>query len=416
MLVTFLTKNSNFILGPIARLLGWIMNGIYEFFHIFGVQNIALSIFIFTFIVKTLMIPLTIKQQKFSKLSSVMNPELQKIQAKYKGKKDEASLRKQQAETQAVYDKYGGNPASGCLPMLITLPIMFALYSVVYNIPAYVNSVRDLYTPVANAIAGHTDILKNVAEGLKINLAGMDLTQTNKIIDVLSKFTTTRWNDLAAAFSSYPDIATTITTQAASIKDVNMFFGLNIINPPGWGFPGILIPILAMVLQFVQTRQISIKPDKDNPASSAMNSMNFIMPIMSGVFAITLPIGVGLYWIATSIFSIIQQFFVNRYLNHIDMDELVAKSVAKASKKKARRSSIAVSQGSSLSDLARKQTKSIDTTVKDKSNTSDKKEASVEKNGSADTADESANSKSNTPGSISEIANLLKNRNEKGDK
>lgn len=73
-----------------------------------------------------------------------MNPELQKIQAKYKGKKDDVSLRKQQAETQVVYQKYGANPTSGCLPILITLPIMFALYQVIYNIPAYVNHVYDL--------------------------------------------------------------------------------------------------------------------------------------------------------------------------------------------------------------------------------------------------------------------------------
>jgi YidC/Oxa1 family membrane protein insertase len=271
--------------------------------------------------------------------------------------------------------------------------------------------------PVANAVSGHQDILTKVAEGIKINLANVDLTQSNKVIDVLSKFGTDRWNQLATAFSSYPDIANTITTQAKSIQDVNMFFNLNIINPPGWGFPGILIPILAMALQFVQTKQISIKPDKNNPASNAMSSMNVIMPIMSGVFAITLPIGVGLYWIATSVYSIIQQYFVNRYLNRIDIDELVEKSVAKASKKRKRIEAVAGSQGLTLSDLARKQTKSIDTTVKDKGNTSDKSEAYEEKDDSAETAEISANkSKSATPGSISEIANLLKNRNEKGDK
>jgi len=120
---TLLTKSSG-ILSPIASLLGLIMNGIYEFFYLFGIQNIALSIIVFTFITKTLMFPLTMKQQKFTKLSSRMNPELQKIQAKYKGKRDEESLRRQQAETQAVYEKYGASPTSGCLPLLITFPIM----------------------------------------------------------------------------------------------------------------------------------------------------------------------------------------------------------------------------------------------------------------------------------------------------
>ena len=105
------------------------MNGIYEFFHLFGIQNIALSIFVFTFIAKSLMLPLTIKQQKAMKLSSRMNPELQKIQAKYKGKKDEASLRKMREETQAVYQKYGTSQLSGCL-LINNIPIMLALYSV----------------------------------------------------------------------------------------------------------------------------------------------------------------------------------------------------------------------------------------------------------------------------------------------
>jgi YidC/Oxa1 family membrane protein insertase len=149
--VVLLTKTGG-LLGPIAVILGWIMNAIYEFFHLFGIQNIALSIIIFTFIVRALMLPLTIKQQKFTKLSSRMNPELQKIQAKYKGKKDQDSLRKQQEETQALYEKFGANPTAGCLPILITLPIMFALYYVINNVPAYVDSVKDLYATVASGI------------------------------------------------------------------------------------------------------------------------------------------------------------------------------------------------------------------------------------------------------------------------
>ncbi|MDF2611471.1 MAG: hypothetical protein K0R92_2945 [Lachnospiraceae bacterium] len=415
-MVTFLTKSSNFILGPIASLLGLIMNAIYEFFHLFGIQNIALSIIIFTFITKTLMLPLTIKQQKFTKLSSVMNPELQKIQAKYKGKKDEASLRKQQAETQAVYQKYGANPTSGCLPMLITLPIMFALYSVINNIPAYVNQVRDLYEPVADMISkqsGFEGVLTELAKGLRVTVG--NFSETNKIIDVLSKFGSDKWGELAAAF---PAIGADITTKSASIMQVNGFFTLNIINPPGWGFPGILIPILAMALQFIQTKQLSVKTanNKDNPTAAAMSSMNFIMPIMSGVFAITLPMGVGLYWIATSVYSIIQQFFVNKYMDRINVDELIEKSVAKASKKKKRVE--ALPSGSTLQELAKKQTKSIDTTVKEKTISTDKAETSGDNQESITTDDsEDKKTASHTPGSISEIANLLKNRNnEKGDK
>ena len=90
------------------------------------------------------MIPLTIKQQKFSKMSAVMQPEIQKIQKKYEGKKDQASMMKQQEEIQLVYEKYGTSMSGGCLPLLIQMPILFALYPVIQNIPTYVRGVREV--------------------------------------------------------------------------------------------------------------------------------------------------------------------------------------------------------------------------------------------------------------------------------
>lgn len=415
MLVAFLTKTGG-ILGPIAFILGVIMNGIYEFFHLFGIQNIALSIFVFTFIVKTLMLPLTIKQQKFTKLSSRMNPELQKIQAKYKGKKDEASIRKMQAEQQAVYQKYGASPTSGCLPILITLPIMFALYYVISNIPAYVTQVKDYYDNIAVVVqqqSGYIDTLTTLAKGSRAKTN--NLSDVNNVINVLGQFGTEQWNKLQ---TTYPNIKGVISENLPHINKVNTFLGFNIANQPGWKFPGIIIPILAMVLQFIQGKQIQVKnntADKDNPAASAMNSMNYVMPIMSGFFCVTFPIGIGLYWIATSIFTIIQQFFVNRYMDRIDVDELIEKSAKKANKRRA------AMGGASLQELASKQTKSIDISKSVKDNNSEKNESedseneSSKKEASKDTANKGK--LSYNPNSISDIANLLNNRNsEKGDK
>ena len=119
-----LTKSTTFIIGPIANLLGYIMDGIYRL----GVHNVALCIILFTFIVNLLLLPLTIKQQKFMKLNSIMQPELMAVQKKYKGKQDQASMQKMQMEQQAVYEKYGATPTGGCLSTIIQLPIMFALY------------------------------------------------------------------------------------------------------------------------------------------------------------------------------------------------------------------------------------------------------------------------------------------------
>ena len=172
-----------------------------------------------------------------------------------------------------------------------------------------------------------------------------------------------------------------------------------------------------MVLQFIQGKQLQAKTpvnNKDNPTANAMASMTYVMPIMSGFFCVTFPIGIGLYWIATSVFAIIQQYFVNRYMDRVDIDELIQKNVAKASKRK---SSIALG-GASLQELAKKQTKSIESTISDKGKSTEKvetKETQDEIEVISET--DQVAQLSNGPKSISEIANLLKNRNsEKGDK
>ena len=102
-----LTQNDGVILGPIAKLLGIIMNGIFIMLDKIGIPNIGLAIILFTIVIYLILMPLTIRQQKFSKLSAKMNPEIQAIQAKYKGKKDNESMMRMNEETKAVYAKYG---------------------------------------------------------------------------------------------------------------------------------------------------------------------------------------------------------------------------------------------------------------------------------------------------------------------
>ena len=419
-MVIFLTKTGG-LLGPFAYVFGLIMNGIYNVFNLIGIQNIALTIIIFTFITRALMLPLTIKQQKFTKLSSVMNPEIQKIQAKYKGKKDEVSLKKQQEETQIVYQKYGANPTAGCLPLLITLPIMFALYAVIRNIPAYVDHVYKLYEYIAIQVqttSGYQETLTTLAGTVSKTAKVGDLTTINGVIDVLSKFNSEAWKAFATSFPTIQNsIANgdsfTVADSINSIKNVNGFLGFNVADSPGWTFPAILIPIIAGLLQFVQTKQIQVKTsntNQDNPMAASMKSMNYVMPLMSAFFCVTFPIGIGLYWISSSLFAIVQQFFVNKYMDRIDVNDLIKKNLSKPSKK----NKYLESKGITMSDLAKKQTKSIDTLVTEKVIGPVKEEA---QKSSYDSEKNNQESKYSTSGkSISEIANLLKSRNEKGDK
>lgn len=409
----FLTQGGG-LLGIFERPLGWILNLIYELLSNFGIESVALSIIFFTMIVKTLMLPLTIRQQKFQKLSSAMNPEIMEVQSRYKGKKDEVSMQRQQRELQEVYDKYGSNPSSGCLPLLVTLPIMMGLYRVIYKIPAYIEPIKELYTNIATGLKGiEGSAATLVAYGEELTVKISDFTEYASegiltlphTIDILSKFKAETWTSLATDF---PAIEALISSNASDIIRVNTIpGGINLLENPGFMFPGILIPILATLLQVIQTRQIAppsnANSGSDNPAMASMNSMTKIMPLMSGVFCIMLPTGVGLYWIANSFFTIIQQFFINRYMNTADIDAMVEKNKEKVKKKEEK---IGINKGSSFADIANSSTKSINA---DSSNS--------QYNDSSDNINKNNNNTSASAGSISDYANIMKNRNKnKGDK
>jgi YidC/Oxa1 family membrane protein insertase len=414
-----LTKSGG-VLGPITSLLGWILNAIFEFLQLFNIENVAIVIILFTFIVRGLMIPLTIKQQKFTKLSSIMNPEITKINNKYKGKKDEASMKKQQLETQAVYQRYGASPTAGCLPMLIMLPIMFALYQVIYRIPAYVNDINELYSNIAIALQnsdGYVETLKSMADAT-VNVSKFAEVESgtmtiNHIIDIMTKFKSDQWIDLATKF---PDLASIISFNAEKIMHINKFIGgLNILDNPGLTFPAILIPILSGLLQFVQSKQMAASnpaPDKDNPMSSTMNTMNIVMPITSVFFCVMLPIGVGLYWVAGSVFAIIQQFVINKYMEKVDVEDLIAKNVEKQNKKKIK---LGIDPNASMAELAKQNTKSIENVAETKTNSTKSNANAVKKN--YEPSNYKKSTESYKAGSIAANANLLNNRNnDKGDK
>ncbi len=355
-----LTPYQGAILGPIARVLGWILEKLYEGLSLVGIENVGICIILFTFIVNGFMIPMQVKQQKFSRMSAKMNPELMAIQSKYKNKKDEASIRKMQMEQQAVYQKYGVSPASGCLPLLISMPILFALYRVIYNVPAYVGPVCDLYNNLADGLMNckdYVDVLAGYIAGTdqaKAILADDNTHQTvtvimkkwpeltealknnTYIIDVLSQFRSETWEQLRTDF---PSLKATIDTTVQQVNHVNNFFGANISDTPSWNGPTVIIPVLAFVTQVLSTKvSMAGSPQmqqnqEDNTMNSTMKTMNTVMPVVSGVMCLFMPIGLGLYWIAGSVFRIIQGICINFYMDHLDIDEEMKKNMEKAEKR-----------------------------------------------------------------------------------
>ena len=409
-----LTQYGGSILGPIAKILGALFNFIYE---ILPVQNVALCIVIFTFIVYKLMIPLTNKQQKYTRLSSKMMPEMNKITEKYKGKKDEASLRAQQMETQAIYEKYGASPTGGCLPMLISLLIMWALYRVMYAIPAYVQPIYDLYAQIAEKVQTNSNAVQYLVDnaqslGVTTKGWGSDLNAVltsseniNYVIDVLSKFGKEQWTDLMAYYSG-SDLAT-VQQVSDEIMHVNGFLGgLNIVSAPGFSFPGIIIPILAIFVYFIQNKIMmrNNQIDESNPSAASMKMMNNFMPIMSGGMCLFLPIGLGIYWIAGAIFRILQQFIIDKYLDHIDLDKMIEHNAEKAQKK---REKLGIeSTNGELQKAASTRT----ATMKEKANAGNK--SSNKSNRKKEAAEYKPGEVTYEGGSISSIANMLGNRGE----
>ncbi len=352
-----LTQSANSILRPIALALGWLMSKIYDLFARLGVLNIALTIIVFTIIIYVIMLPLTYQQQKFSKLSQIMNPEIQAIQKKYRGKKDSASMQAQNEETQEIYRKYGVRPSGSCVFLVIQFLILIPLYRVIYSVPGYVTQVKDTFTDLVNQImavdgyqATMTSFLERISENNTV-LRQVSLTFTegretsfNSIIDVLYRCTDKDWSSLTQIFPGLTDL---INSTHATVAQFTNFLGASIVYSPinlirtSWQegqflliLIGILIPVISAGSQFLSVR---LMPQANTGAADqtgqSMRMMNYFMPIYSFFIVFFLPIGVGIYWIAGAVIRIIQQFFINRHFDRIDMNAVVEKNAAKAEAK-----------------------------------------------------------------------------------
>ena len=350
------TKNTTPIIGQISSLMGFIMDGIYRVLNLIGIQNIGLCIIIFSIIIYLLMTPLQFSQQKFSKLSAVMNPEIQKIQKKYQGKKDQESMQRMQEETQAVYAKYGVSASGSCLQLVIQLPVLWALWQVIYKIPAYVGSIKAIFTEAVDKIVmvnGYTDIIQNFMTENRLARARLILEDgvatKNSIIDVLYSLSPAQWETFSS-LKEFSEFSSTLESTASKISPMQNFFGLNISEQPLYyvkdvlqggtillAIVAVMIPILAWLTQLLNIKLMPQAPNSDNSAAgSSMKTMNTVMPLMSMVFCFTFPVGLGIYWIASAIVRSIQQVVINKYLDKIDIEELTQKNMKKLEEKRAK--------------------------------------------------------------------------------
>lgn len=432
-----LTAYPGSILGPIAKLLGILMDWIYSgISNITGgrVESVVLSIVIITIIIYMCLLPLTIKQQKFSKLSQKMQPEMQAIQAKYKNKKDQASMMAMQEETQLLYQKYGISPMGSCVQMLIQMPILFALYRVFYNIPAYLSGVKGSFTGLVDSIqqtSGYQDTLVSLMEkynvvtssGLNASNAASKLadasgnTLSNYIIDILYKLPSKGWDALMDG-KFFDGIQSAVEKTHDALLHFNYFLGLNISDTPWYIIKSnftdkpdkwllfvilaLLIPVLSYLTQMLNNKLMPQATNGNDQMANQMKMMNLMMPLMSLFICFTVPVGLGIYWICSALVRGIQQFFVNRHIENLDLEAVMAKNEEKAKKK---RKKMGLSEDY-IKKAAQIKTKSID----NKANVS--VSAGTEEK-LAKAAEYKANAKA---GSLASKANMVKEFNERNSR
>lgn len=407
------TQHTGAILGPVAKLLGWIMNAIFNMMDsLFGIQNIGLSIILFTIVVYMCMFPLTYKQQKFSKMSAKMSPELNALRKKYEGKQDQASLMAMQDEQKAIYEKYGVSPSGSCIQLLIQMPVLFALYRVIYNVPAYITGVKNVFLPLVNkilAMEGSVEYMTELGTSLGISKK-LDFTQANTIVDVLNKFQPKHWVELGEKF---PELSDMILSTQSEIDHMNTFLGINIANSPATLLKtgsilliigAIAIPVLAALTQWLNVKLMpqAAASNADDPMSQSMKQMNLMMPLMSAVFCFTLPSGMGLYWIMSALVRSVQQVFLNKHFDKMDLDAIIKSNLEKVNEKRAK-------QGLPPQRINEKAIRAAQAKPVDEAKLAAKK-AQTQENIKKATAYYNENAK---PGSIASKANMVKKFDEK---
>jgi len=340
-----------FIVGPIAAVFGFILNLVFDLVYAITPNNsLGFAIILLTIIAMVIMLPLGVKSQKSMTKMQQLGPEVEKIKAKYGGSKDPEIQRKMNGEIQALYAKHKVNPLGGCLPMLIQMPLFFGLLYIMQQSFLYVGTLNTLYLDLASAIqavpnfasiveplsrpfipagwveTGNT-IIRHIngfvdANGVQIGpmsyeaavaLVGgnyINITNPEHLARVLNRFQGSDWQ---ALFASVPDAYMPRINELYSHKNsIEVFFGLPLLENSGMRWPGIIIPFFT-VLTTVGSSWLSqlVNKPKDDKAKTQQTIMMVVMPLFMGFITITMPAGVGLYWIFSNLFRLVQQIVMN---------------------------------------------------------------------------------------------------------
>lgn len=415
-----LSKSTMPLVKYFAHLLGWLMAGIFEVLDKVGIPNIGIAIILYTVIVYLLMTPLQIQQQKQSKMMAVINPEVQEIQKKYKGKKTQEAQMAMQQEMQDVYKKYGVSQMGSCGTLLIQMPLLFALYQVIYHIPGYIPKVGGIFTELTEDIMAMGDkalpMITQFISDNKINMFTGKITDTlttANVTDFLYVLKPSQWTKFAqlSEMSQYTDLIEKTATEA---QKMTSFGGIQISMSPmdvikeGWANGSVLliiaaiaVPVLAWFTQWLNYKLMPQSPTSNNPndpTAASMRTMGVTMPLFSAVLCVSFSYGIGIYWIAGAVIRCIQQVVINQKIAKMDTEELIKKSQEKAAKKRAKKGE---PEPSTIRKTASTSTRNVQNSHM-KANIAD--------------VDYTANAENARPDSITARANMVKRFDEKNSK
>lgn len=312
-------RNPGVIVGPIAKVMGifynWLFNIIYG-----ATQTNALGITIifFTLIVKIILTPLIVKQQKSTFAMQRLQPEMNKIKKKYENKKDAESQQRMAYEMQKLQKDNNISMFGGCLPLLIQLPILYALFYIFQQAYMYVDVVSQNYDSIANVVLSmptdlRMDVFADIASKHISSKMTLDLSVADDIKALIGQITQAEWSTILTNASDYASSLQPLLTEKTGIE---YFLGISVVENPGLNFPAIIVPIASAASTFLSSKIMMSKNTAsmdDNPAMQSMKMMNYIMPIMMGVMAIYLPAGLGIYWTVSNIFQTAQTVLINKY-------------------------------------------------------------------------------------------------------
>ncbi|MCL2274991.1 MAG: YidC/Oxa1 family membrane protein insertase [Defluviitaleaceae bacterium] len=344
-----------FIVRPIAWLFGTILDFCFNIVYWITPNNsLGLAIILLTIVAMTLMLPLNIKSQKSMLKMQALNPELEKIKAKYGGKNDAETKQKISQETQALWAKNKVNPLGSCLPMLIQMPLFFGLLYIMNQSYLYIDTLNVLYYQLSEAIQavpGYIEIIRPlarphipdawyytngqllasgfnnlVAQGhhpdVALRLALEQLGTTDVIVlglpehlsRVLDRFTMETWDVLFAQIAAtQPAYLPPITALFDRMQSIEVFLGISLKDNSGWRLPGVIIPILS-VATMVATTWLSqqVNTVRDPQQKTMQTIMMTVMPLFMGFITATFPAGVGIYWVASNTYRLVQQLIMNK--------------------------------------------------------------------------------------------------------